>query len=217
MERIELLSTIPQIFAKEGEQRCANSEVWLKRVTFERGQHYLIEADSGVGKSSLCSYIYGNRTDYNGTITFDNKDVAQLNSPQWRKLRNNSLSMLFQDLRLFSELTALENIALKNNLTHFKNNSQIVSLFEELSIADKLDSKVGQLSFGQQQRVAFIRSLCQPFDFILLDEPISHLDAGNSATLATILLGEAERQGAAIIATSIGHHLPLQYDKILKL
>lgn len=71
--------------------------------------------------------------------------------------------MLFQELRLFEELTAWENVQLKNSLTSYKKRSEIRQWFEELGIADKWDRKVGQMSFGQQQRVAFIRSLCQPF------------------------------------------------------
>ena len=65
------------------------------------------------------------------------------------------------------------------------------------------------LSFGQQQRVAFIRSLCQPFDFIFLDEPISHLDDENSAIMSQLLMEETEKQGAGVIVTSIGKHLEL--------
>ncbi len=125
--------------------------------------------------------------------------------------------MLFQDMRLFTELTAMENILLKNNLTHFKSKKEIVSFFEAMGIADKLDSKVGRLSFGQQQRVAFIRSLCQPFDFIFLDEPISHLDDENSAIMSQLLMEETEKQGAGVIVTSIGKHLELPYDETLRL
>jgi putative ABC transport system ATP-binding protein len=73
------------------------------------------------------------------------------------------------------------------------------------------------LSFGQQQRVAFIRSLCQPFDFIFLDEPISHLDDENSAIMSQLLMEETEKQGAGVIVTSIGKHLELPYDETLRL
>ena len=79
----------------------------------------------------------------------------------------------FQDLRIFTELSALENVQLKNNLTGCKKKKEILSFFEQLGIADKINVKAGKLSFGQQQRVAFIRALCQPFDFLFLDEPIS--------------------------------------------
>ena len=62
-----------------------------------------------------------------------------------------------------------------------------------------------------------IRALVQPFDFILADEPISHLDDRNSAIMAHIMMQEARRQGAGVIVTSIGKHMNLNYDKIYKL
>ena len=70
---------------------------------------------------------------------------------------------------------------------------------------------------GQQQRLAIVRALCQPFDFILLDEPVSHLDAENNAIAAEIIAEEASRQGAGIISTSVGNHLMLDYQKRMHL
>ena len=72
---------------------------------------------NGTGKSSLCSYIYGYRNDYQGIINFDETNIKAYSVKQWVDLRKHSLSMLFQDLRIFTELTALENVQLKNNLT----------------------------------------------------------------------------------------------------
>lgn len=115
------------------------------------------------------------------------------------------------------ELTAFENVQLKNRLTNFKKKKEVLALFETLGVDDKVNEKAAKLSFGQQQRVAFIRSLCQPFDFIFLDEPISHLDDENGLIMSRLLTEEVERQGAGIIVTSIGKHLPLNYDETLKL
>ena len=72
---------------------------------------------------------------------------------------------------------------------------------------------VGKLSFGQQQRVALIRALCQPFDFLFLDEPVSHLDEVNAKNMARVLTEEAMKLGAGIIVTSIGKRLELDYTK----
>ena len=73
------------------------------------------------------------------------------------------------------------------------------------------------MSFGQQHRVAMIRALVQPFDFIRADEPISHLDDRNSEIMAEIMMTEAKRQGAGVIVTSIGKHMNLNYEKTYKL
>lgn len=214
MNSIHLRQTLPQVFA---DRDAITSDVWHQDITFCKGKRYLIEAASGTGKSSLCSYIYGYRRDYQGIINFDERNIRSLSVDEWVEVRKQSLSILFQELRLFPELTALENVQLKNRLTNFKKKKEVLALFAALGIADKADEKAAKLSFGQQQRVAFIRSLCQPFDFIFLDEPISHLDDDNGAIMSRLLTEEAERQGAGILVTSIGKHIELNYDEVLKL
>ena len=214
MNHITLHNALPEIFAGKD---YIDSDVWHKDVEFERGHFYQIEAASGTGKSSLCSYIYGYRNDYQGIICFDDVNVRNLKTDDWVDLRKRSLSILFQDLRLFAELTAMENVLLKNSLTGFKKKKDIKCLFYELGIGDKMDTPVGKMSFGQQQRVALVRALCQPFDFLFLDEPVSHLDEVNAKNMARILTEEAMRQGAGVVVTSIGKHLELDYTKKLML
>ena len=214
MNTIHLQQTLPQVFAG---RNSIISDVWCQDLLFQKGERYLIEASSGTGKSSLCSYIYGYRNDYQGTIHFDQSSIKEYSVSHWVELRKHSLSMLFQDLRLFSELTAFENVQLKNSLTNYKSKNEIIHLFEALGIADKLQAEVGKLSFGQQQRVAFVRALCQPFDFIFLDEPISHLDDANGGIMSHLLTEEADKQGAGVIVTSIGKHIDLTYHTLLKL
>lgn len=214
MNRIELKGMLPAVFSSRTE---VTGDIWKCDVTFERGGLYLIEAASGTGKSSLCSYIVGHRNDYEGTLQFDGRDARTFTVAEWVELRKQSLSLLFQELRLFPELTAYENVAVKNNLTKHKTREQILRWFDELGIADKAKVKVGRMSFGQQQRVALMRALVQPFDFLLADEPVSHLDDGNSRTMGRILMEEARSQGAGVIVTSIGRHIELTYDKTYKL
>ena len=213
MNRIELHNTLPCVF----EGRDVQSEVWLQDVVFRKGETYLVEASSGTGKSSLCSYIIGYRKDYLGNISFDGKDISKYGVSDWTSIRKNTLSLLFQELRLFPELTAMENIEIKNGLTGHKSSREIASWFERLGIADKMDAKVGRMSFGQQQRVAMIRALVQPFDFLMVDEPISHLDDDNSAIMASIMMEEVQRQGAGVIVTSIGKHMEMPYTKTFRL
>ena len=214
MDHIHLQHTLPQVLAGRD---TVISQVWHQDIVFDKGERYLIEASSGTGKSSLCSYIYGYRRDYQGIISFDGRNIRSFSVGEWADVRKHSLSILFQELRIFPELTALENVLLKNRLTNHKKKKEILALFEATGIPDKTDERAGKLSFGQQQRVAFIRSLCQPFDFIFLDEPISHLDNDNSAIMSRLLMEEAGKQGAGIIVTSIGKHLELEYDETFRL
>ena len=214
MNRIELKHVLPDVFVGRDN---LHSEIWKQSVVFEKGKSYLIEAASGTGKSSLCSFIFGYRKDYQGMICFDQLDIRNFSVSRWVEIRQRVIGMLFQELRLFPELTASENVMLKNKLTGYRSELQIRNWFEELDIADKWNQAVGKMSFGQQQRVAFIRMLCQPADFFFLDEPVSHLDSVNGITMGKILSEEATHQGSGVIVTSIGQRLDFNYTNNLKL
>lgn len=214
MNEIALNHVIPNVFR---ERRDLTSDIWGRDVRLRRGGIYLIEAASGTGKSSLCSFVIGMRRDYAGSILFDGRDARSLSTTEWAVMRQCHLSLLFQELRLFPELTAWENVQVKNQLTGFRTDEVIAHWFELLGIADKRDCRVAQMSFGQQQRVAMLRALVQPYDFLFIDEPISHLDDDNARCMADLILGEARAQGAAIVATSIGKHMPLPYEQTFSL
>ena len=196
MNSIHLQQTLPQVFA---DRNSVTSDIWHQDLIFRKGEMCLIEAASGTGKSSLCSYIYGYRNDYQGIINFDETNIKAYSVKQWVDLRKHSLSMLFQDLRIFTELTALENVQLKNNLTGYKKKKEILAFFEKLGLSDKLNVKTGKLSFGQQQRVAFIRALCQPFDFLFLDEPTTYLDISHQLEILQLLKQLNRRQGVTVV------------------
>lgn len=93
METIELQQTLPEVFAGKD---MVISDVWHRQITFQKGKIYLLEAASGTGKSSLCSFIYGYRKDYQGIITFDGRNVRSFSVREWVDLRKRSLSMLFR-------------------------------------------------------------------------------------------------------------------------
>lgn len=217
MERISTITLenlLPLVF--EGE-KIPHSEIWDGRAEFCRPGLYMVEARSGGGKSSLVSFIYGARGDYRGRILFNGKDIRALSISEWQEIRRSHLGYLPQELMLFPELTALENIEIKNSLTRFRSRSEIIDMLGALGMGDRVDWPAGRLSVGQQQRVAIVRALCQPMDYLLIDEPVSHLDAANNRIAAEMIASEAERQGAAVIATSVGNPLTLDYSQQLSL
>ena len=215
MEKIVFDNVTPHVFS--GQSLC--SEIWQAHAVFERGKLYLVEAESGKGKSTFCSYILGYRNDYEGRVLFDDEDTKTYNPSRWAQLRQRSVSHLFQELRLFPELTSMENILIKQQLTPDMDlpKEKVLAWFDRLGIPEKVDQKIGRMSFGQQQRVAMMRALVQPFDVLLVDEPISHLDDRNSQIMADIMMEEAKRQNACVIVTSIGKHMNLNYDVVYKL
>ena len=147
MDKIGLRQVLPDVFA---DNPPVGSEIWRRDVTFDKGRVYLVEAASGSGKSSFCGYLYGYRRDYSGTILFDDRDIRELSVGEWSGLRCRSLAMMFQGLRLFPELSAVDNVRLKNNLTGRRSEAEIAWLFEALGIAEKRETPVSKLSFGQR-------------------------------------------------------------------
>lgn len=219
MESITIKKLLPDVFkGMEGTSRIRESRIWdAPPFIFKRDCRLCIHAESGGGKSSLLSFIYGNRHDYTGEILFDNINVRELNIPQWCHTRKYSIALLPQEMRLFPEISVWENIRLKNSLTFHKKDNEIKELLEKLGVADKINVPVGKLSIGQQQRVAIVRTLCQPFDFIFLDEPVSHLDEANNRIVAKIVEEEAAKNQAGIITTSVGNHLLLDNPEFINL
>lgn len=218
IDTIILNNVLPRVFAgSENEPPVNGSQVWLQKLEFHQSQSYLIEAESGTGKSSLCSFIYGNRCDYSGEILFDGVNVKSFSIARWSELRTHALALLPQEMRLFPELTVLENIQIKNRLTDYKTEGEILEMLRRLEISEKVHQQAAYLSVGQQQRVAIVRALCQPMDFLILDEPVSHLDERNNEIVAQLIQEEASAQNAGIIATSVGNKISISFDEVISL
>lgn len=202
------------------ESEVAGSDIYMhESVTFRQGNKYLINAQSGHGKSSLLNFIYGSSKRYEGHITFKEETLSGHEAVifETQKLRTHIISYMFQELCLFPELTAMENVQLKNRLTNHKDNSEIESMLDMLLPSEKKGQPVGTLSIGQQQRVAAVRALCQPFKFLLLDEPFSHIDKENARLVANLIIQEVDAQGAGLIITSLDRSDAIPCDYILNL
>jgi ABC-type lipoprotein export system ATPase subunit len=237
---IELKNVIPLPLLENGLN--PTSEVFsTEGVQFEKGKNYLISAASGKGKSTLIHAIYGLRNDYQGAIFYENNDLNDLNIEDWATIRQKKMAIVFQDLRLFLHLTARENIELKRQLTaqfqisdakfqqtsteipHPKSAiatpsvSDLENWAKRLGIAEYLDKTCDTLSYGQRQRVAIIRALAQPFDYLLLDEPFSHLDAKNINIATDIIKEVCENQNAGLILVSLGDKYAFNYDKVFQI
>ncbi len=177
---------------------------WKKETILDSQNNYLVEAPSGTGKSTLINIIYGTRPDYEGTVLLDGKDIKDFSIAHWTNLRQTFFSAVFQELRLFPQLTAIENIRIKNNLCATLKEEEIIFMAEQLDVAHRLNQKCGTLSLGQQQRIAIIRALAQPFKFILLDEPFSHLDEANSRKASALISNACQKNQAGLLLTSLG-------------
>jgi ABC-type lipoprotein export system ATPase subunit len=189
------------------------SEIWGRDISFNSQSTYLISAASGTGKTTLLHCIYGLRTDYEGVLSINNRNISTVSQHEILTWRRNKLSLVPQGLVLFDTLSFLENILLKNRLSNFKSLEEIKEMTQQLGMSAQLNQKTKTLSYGQKQRLAIIRALCQPFEFLLLDEPFSHLDNTNINIAWQLIQTEAKKQNAGIILTSLGNNYQLDFDQ----
>ena len=146
--------------------------------SFEKGKFYTILGPSGSGKTTLLSIISGLDSPQNGTILFNNEDIAKMGLDKYRR---NKISIVFQQYNLINYLTAAENVLVAMSETDNdlpKNQKAIAyALLEKFGIVQsKADRLVSQLSGGEQQRVSIARSLASNVDLIFADEPTGNLD-----------------------------------------
>lgn len=196
----------------------SGSEIWNTRAEFTQGEYIKIKAPSGTGKTTLVHILYLIRHDYEGKIMIDNRPVTEITGDVLAVLRQKQVSIIFQDLRLFPQLTARENIELKRVMQNpFYESSVINEMADELGITNILDQEAGLCSYGEQQRIAIIRSLMQPFEWLIMDEPFSHLDIENTRKAAALIARECRKRDAGFIITDLDEDSHFVYSRQLHL
>jgi putative ABC transport system ATP-binding protein len=193
------------------------SQVWNQQVAFEEAANTHIIAPSGSGKTSLIHFLYGLRNDFTGEIKYDGISIKDFDKEKKASLRQQTISIVFQDLRLFPNQTVYENIAIKRLLSPFHAADQIAAMASRLGIQNKLQQLCGTCSYGEQQRIAIIRALQQPFQYLLLDEPFSNLDETNRQKAMQLIQEEATVRKAYIILADLKKIDYFKADSILHL
>lgn len=209
--QIQLSAVVPVPLRERILQR--QSDIWNRDVTFLPGQFVKIKAPSGTGKTTLVHYLYHIRYDYTGTVSVNGKPWQSYNRDQLSAIRQRQVSVVFQDLRLFDQLTALENIELKRVMQPqpFYPPEKALEFAERLGVTHVLQQSGATLSYGERQRIAIIRALMQPFEWLMMDEPFSHLDDANADKAARLIAEECHARKAGFILTDLDHDQRFDY------
>jgi putative ABC transport system ATP-binding protein len=194
------------------------SDIWNTDCTFSQQEWVKIKAPSGSGKTTLIHILYKLRNDYEGQVFWNNNNLKDITGNDLAILRQQNISIIFQDLRLFPQLTARENIELKRVLQKpVYESGTIDEMAEKLGVAHVLNQKAGICSYGEQQRIAIIRALMQPFNWLLMDEPFSHLDQKNIGIASALIAEECIQRKAGIFLTDLDDDTHFSYTKCLTL
>ena len=178
----------------------------LDKVTyrFEIGEMYGIFGPSGSGKTTCLSLLAGLEKPDEGEILLDGENIQNIGG---RKLRQNSISLVFQDYQLFDYMTSLENVmvAAQISLPDVPKKELIKMCRDSLVMVGLDDSqitrKVTELSGGQQQRVAIARALALKPDILCFDEPTSALDPELTGEVLKVIRSLAQQNTTMIIVT----------------
>ncbi len=194
------------------------SDIWNAHINFNQGERIKIKAPSGTGKTTLVHILYKLREDYEGEVLLDGKALRQTGSDQLAINRQQQVSIIFQDLRLFPNLTARENIELKRVLQRpFYETGVIDAMAEQLGVTHILNQRAALCSYGEQQRLAIIRALVQPFSWLIMDEPFSHLDQANIGKAVALIDTECAKRNAGFILTDLDDDNHFTYNRQLAL
>src|SRR5574338_168829 len=116
MMQIQLRNVKPDYIEIE---KRTGSQIWEQNLTIKKGEHLHIVAPSGSGKTSLIHFIYGLRKDYSGNILYNDAEIKDFSLEDFSAFRQNKISIIFQDLRLFENQSVRENIEIKRILNPF--------------------------------------------------------------------------------------------------
>lgn len=194
------------------------SAIWNQSVVFTTGEWVKIKAPSGSGKTTFIHSLYKLRTDYTGSVKWNDQVILEINAEDLAVFRQQKISIVFQDLRLFPNLTAFENIELNRVLqTPYCSTEKIMEMATALGVDHIMHQSASLCSYGEQQRVAIIRALVQPFEWLIMDEPFSHLDKPNAQKAAKLIADACSERKAGIIVTDLHDDHYFDYSKVLVL
>jgi lipoprotein-releasing system ATP-binding protein len=153
----------------------------LRELDFEAGVGELIAivGQSGTGKSTLLHVLGSLDTPSAGKVFFDGHDLFALDPAALAEFRNRNLGFVFQFHYLLADFTALENVMMPGMIARLgerENRTQAARMLELVGLGDKLDRRPGELSGGEQQRVAVARAVVMRPRLVLADEPTGNLD-----------------------------------------
>lgn len=200
------------------EYTAKENSIWNNHIALETPQVCKIVASSGSGKSTLISILSGLRSDYTGDVLFENKKIRDYTSNYWGILRSKKISTVYQDLRLFKNLTVKQNIELSQQISgNAYVEEKVEKLAQEMNLFEQLNKPVSKLSFGQMQRVAIIRAIIRNFDWLILDEPFSHLDQQNASIAWQLIIENAHDRKAGVIIACLDPYEFIVADKVYQL
>jgi lipoprotein-releasing system ATP-binding protein len=195
-------------------------------LSITEGEMVAIVGASGVGKSTLLHILGTLDRPTSGQVFYEGQDVFALNDISLASFRNISIGFVFQFHHLLPEFTALENVVMpglillssqRSGVSYQELQRKAEKLFDELGIYERKDHRTGELSGGEQQRVAVARALINDPKVVFADEPTGNLDTHTGEELFKLLLELNEKKGITFAIVTHNESLSRQCHRVLEM
>ena len=187
-------------------------------LTIQRGELIAVVGASGAGKSTLLHIIGLLDRPTKGTVQFEGQDLFGFSESAQAEFRNKRIGFVFQFHHLLPEFTALENACMPALIQRRQPNeveNEAIAILKEVGLGERLHHKPGELSGGEQQRVAVARALLQKPDLVLADEPTGNLDTHTGEALFSLMRELNKARGTTFVIVTHNDKLSAQADRII--
>jgi putative ABC transport system ATP-binding protein len=194
--------------------------IHIPRLSIPAGDCVAVVGPSGSGKTTLLGLLAGTLAPARGAMTINDTDLDILDDSQRRRFRIQHIGQVFQAFELLHYLTVVENVM----LPHYINASgadrknvhqRALELLSDVGLGPKADSKPGELSQGEQQRVAVCRAMLNQPALLLADEPTGNLDQANKQNVVDLLLDQAQRNRSTLLMVTHDQSLLESFSTVL--
>jgi putative ABC transport system ATP-binding protein len=197
----------------------------IAEFTVAAGERIFIYGPSGCGKTTFLGLLAGVLTASAGKIEVLGRDLTQMKQVSRDRFRGSHMGYIFQQFNLIPYLSGLENITLPCKLSLERRErlggigleESASSLAKILSVDKEIHKSPGELSVGQQQRVAATRALLGKPEIIIADEPTSALDFDQRERFLNLLLSESEKSGSAVLFVSHDRSLAKLFHRAISI
>src|SRR5437867_6965576 len=189
-------------------------------LDIEAAERVAIVGESGVGKSTLLHLLGALDQPTDGQLFFDGRDVFGRSEPELAIFRNREIGFVFQFHHLLADFSALENVMLPSLIARHPlaaTRTRALELLERVGLAGRIAHRPGQLSGGEQQRVAVARALVRRPRLLLADEPTGNLDPATGEEVQQLMLELNHEHGAALVVATHNDRLAAAMERTLRL
>jgi putative ABC transport system ATP-binding protein len=186
----------------------------IRQFQLRQGEQVVLLGQSGCGKTTLLNVIAGISTADSGTIEVAGYDVSRLSEPARDRFRAQFIGIVFQTFNLLPGFSALENVMLGMTFSGRSDKSRARKLLEEFGLGDRLQHRPGQLSVGEQQRVAVARALANRPKLLLADEPTASVDIANQEIILKQIRNGCREQDVSLLLVTHSPEVSRQFDRV---